>query len=51
MYVYIRSEQSLWTVGFYDPNGEWQPEFDHDTAYAAAKRTAWLNGNVDTPDI
>jgi len=29
-YVYIRSEPGLWTVGFYDPSGKWQPESDHD---------------------
>jgi len=23
MYVYIRSEPSLWTVGFYAPDGKW----------------------------
>ena len=26
MYVYIKSEPRLWTVGFYAPNGEWIPE-------------------------
>lgn len=31
MYVYIQSEPSLWTVGFYDPSGKWQSESDHDT--------------------
>ena len=28
MYVYIKSEPGLWTVGFYDPNGKWIPESD-----------------------
>ena len=23
MYVYQRSEQQLWTVGFYTPDGKW----------------------------
>ena len=45
MYVYIRSEEQLWTVGFYDPKGKWQPESDHETSEEAAKRTAWLNGS------
>jgi len=45
MYVYIRSEPQLWTVGFYKPNGEWVPESDHSSRDEAAKRVAWLNGN------
>ena len=24
-YVYIKTESSLWTVGFYKPDGEWVP--------------------------
>ena len=48
MYVYIESEHnpegSLWTVGFYDPNGKWIPESDHNTSEKAARRVAWLNG-------
>lgn len=49
MYVYIQTERhefgGLWTVGFYDPDGKWQPESDHDNQEAAAKRVAFLNGN------
>lgn len=44
MYVYIRSEPQLWTVGHYDPQGRWQPESDHSTAGEAAERVAYLNG-------
>jgi hypothetical protein len=44
MYVYIRSEPGLWTVGFYAPNGEWRPESDHDSEDKAAARVHWLNG-------
>ena len=43
-YVYIRSEPQLWTVGFYKPDGKWEPESDHDNREEAAKRVAWLNG-------
>jgi len=44
MWVYLRTEAYLWTVGFYDPSGKFQPESDHDNPEDAAKRTAWLNG-------
>jgi hypothetical protein len=44
MYVYIRSEQYLWTVGFYDPIGKWHPESDWDSPEKAAERVAYLNG-------
>ncbi|MCL1817135.1 MAG: hypothetical protein FWG43_06000 [Clostridiales bacterium] len=48
MYVYIESEHNQWgslyTVGFYDPKGKWQPESDHETAEEAAKRVHYLNG-------
>ena len=51
MYVYIESEHhatgSLWTVGFYDPKGEWHPESDHDSQLEASKRVAWLNGGCE----
>jgi len=43
-YVYLKSEPELFTVGFYDPTGKWQPESDHHTAAEAAARVAWLNG-------
>lgn len=58
-YVYIRSEppqsdgeewyEGLWTVGFYKPNGEWNPETDWPTATEAAERCAWLNGSGKGP--
>jgi len=47
MYVYIKSEPGLWTAGFYDPSGKWQPESDWPTAHEAAMRVAWLNGKKD----
>ena len=40
MYVYIKSEPQLWTVGFYQPDGQWQPESDHATSEEAAERTS-----------
>ena len=44
MYVYIRSEENLWTVGFYDPTGEWHSEGDYGDREEAADRVAYLNG-------
>lgn len=46
MYVYIKSEEQLWTVGHYDPNGKWHPDSDHNDPEEAARRTAWLNGSI-----
>ena len=45
MYVYIQSEENLWTVGFFSPSGGWYPESDHSSPFEAAKRVAWLNGD------
>ena len=45
MYIYIRTESQLWTVGFYDPSGKFHPESDHDYQDAAARRAAFLNGS------
>jgi hypothetical protein len=44
MYVYIKSESSLYTVGFYDPRGNWISESDHDTLEDASRRVHYLNG-------
>lgn len=44
-WVYIRSEPGLWTVGFYKPDGEWEPESDHGSTDAAAARVNYLNGS------
>jgi len=44
MYVYKRTEPGLWTVGYYHPNGEWEPESDYDNKEEAAERTNYLNG-------
>jgi hypothetical protein len=44
MYVYIRSEKNLWTVGFYDPQGKWHSESDYGSRERAADRVHWLNG-------
>jgi hypothetical protein len=49
-YVYIQSEfgeYPLWTVGFYNPSGEWDSESDHGSKDEAAKRVHYLNGGCD----
>ena len=47
MYHYIRTESQLWTVGTGDVKSKtWEPESDHDSEESAAKRVAFLNGNL-----
>ncbi len=43
-WVYTQFEPSLWTVGFYDPDGKWEPESDHESTEKAAERVHYLNG-------
>jgi len=44
VWLYVRTESDLYTVGFYDPEGKWHPESDHNTSDHAAQRVHWLNG-------
>ena len=44
MYIYIKSEPNLWTVGFYNPDGKFISESDWDTKEEAAERVHYLNG-------
>ena len=37
---------TLWTVGFYSPDGTWHPESDYGSREEAADRVAWLNGSA-----
>lgn len=46
-YVYIRTEPGLWTAGFYEPDGSFNPESDHDSPAEAARRVHWLNGGCE----
>lgn len=46
-WVYVRSESHLFTVGFYDPDGKWHPDSDHETSEEAAKRVHYLNGGKE----
>jgi hypothetical protein len=44
-YVYIKSKgHELYTVGFYRPDGTWEPESDWVRSEYAAKRVRYLNG-------
>ena len=45
MYVYLKSEPGLFTVGFYDPAGDWHSESDCGSPEQAADRVAYLNGS------
>jgi len=47
MYVYIKSEPQLWTVGFYTPDGKWVPEDDYECRDDAAEPLAFLLANQD----
>lgn len=49
MYVYIQTDKNQWTVGFYDPNGNFIPESDWELAHQAAIRVHWLNGGEIHP--
>jgi hypothetical protein len=44
MYVYIKTESQLWTVGSYTPTGKWEAESDHSSQEEAAARVHYLNG-------
>ena len=44
MWVYIQTEPQLFTVGHYDPNGEFHPDSDHTTTEEAGDRVRYLNG-------
>lgn len=50
MYVYIKSEPQLWTVGFYTPDGRWISESDYEYRDDAAERVHWLNGGGNPSD-
>lgn len=44
MWVYIKTETYLWTVGFYDPEGNFKTDSDHESKESAAERVSYLNG-------
>lgn len=46
MYVYRSFEPGLWTVGYYEPSGKWQPESDHESKDEAINQVHYLNGGT-----
>lgn len=49
MYVYMRTQPRVWTVGHYTGCGEFIPEGDYHDPEDAADRVHWLNGRSDPP--
>lgn len=51
-YVYIQTQaavdgfEAMWTVGFYKPDGQFEPSSDHHTEGEAIQRVHWLNGGA-----
>lgn len=50
MYVYKNTEPGLWTVGYYDPSGNWEAESDWTSREKAAERVHYLNGGRDSDE-
>ena len=46
MYVYKNTEPGLYTVGYYEPSGKWQPDSDHSSVEAAQDKVTILNGGI-----
>jgi len=60
MWVYIESERFkddngqihlLWTVGFYDPSGNFCGDSDHNDREKAAARVHYLNGGKSKEEV
>ncbi len=43
-WVYLRTESNLYTVGFFDPDGNFQTDSDYSNREEAAERVHFLNG-------
>ena len=44
LWLYLRSADARWRVGYFDPAGCWWEDSSHAAAQAAADRVHWLNG-------
>lgn len=51
MYVYLKSQPGLWTVGYYTPKGQWVPQSDHNSEISARAEVAFLNGESSDPEL
>jgi hypothetical protein len=50
-WLFRRSALGMWTVGFYDPHGRWQPVSDYNDLDMAATICHWLNGNCPGQEL
>ena len=46
-WVYIKSESGTYTVGFFDPSGNWHSDSDWPSSEKAARRVHYLNGGEE----
>ena len=44
MWIYRKTEDRLWTVGYFEPNGKFYGAKDFTDEYEAAEHTHYLNG-------
>ena len=51
MWIYIRSEPGVFTVGFYGPDGKFHADSDHISSDKAAARIHYLNGGEKEPEL
>ena len=45
-WLYRSFEPGLWTVGFFHPDGTWEPSSDHSDQTEAAELVHYLNGGA-----
>jgi len=45
VWVYVKSEPNLWTVGYYSYDGKWHSDSDWETKEEAVERVSYLNGD------
>lgn len=43
-WIYLKSEATKYSVGFFDPEGQWHADSDYPSKEEAAARVRWLNG-------
>ena len=51
MWIYIRSEPGVFTVGFYSPDGKFHADSDWGSTAEAAARVHYLNGGEKEPEL